>query len=244
MIKAVHEYQDLLRASVATAGNDHRLGANEAPPAIVSMFLGDELTGILEAITNGGHYEHKAVKQMEIGVTALPHIPKDITDRNRTSPFAFTGNKFEFRMPGASLPIAEPCTVLNTAVAEALRQLADTLESAEDFQSELASVIKETFQKHKNIVYNNNSYSETWPKEAERRGLLNLKTYVDALPVLISPRIPNCSLGTRSSPKRKSTHALKSFWSATARTCRSKLPPWPTWCARRSSQAVLGIRTS
>lgn len=188
VIKAVHEYQDLLRASVATAGNDHRLGANEAPPAIVSMFLGDELTGILEAITNGGHYEHKAVKQMEIGVTALPHIPKDITDRNRTSPFAFTGNKFEFRMPGASLPIAEPCTVLNTAVAEALRQLADTLESAEDFQSELASVIKETFQKHKNIVYNNNSYSETWPKEAERRGLLNLKTYVDALPVLISPK--------------------------------------------------------
>lgn len=186
VIKAVHEYQDLLRASVATAGNDHRLGANEAPPAIVSMFLGNELTEILEAVSNGGHYEHKAVKQMEIGVTALPHIPKDITDRNRTSPFAFTGNKFEFRMPGASLPIAEPCTVLNTAVAEALRQFADILERAEDFQSELSRLIKETFQKHKNIIFNDNSYSEAWPLEAERRGLLNLKTYVDALPVLIA----------------------------------------------------------
>mgnify|MGYP000886503052 FL=1 len=186
VIKAVHEYQDLLRASVATAGNDHRLGANEAPPAIVSMFLGNELTEILEAVSNGGHYEHKAVKQMEIGVTALPHIPKDITDRNRTSPFAFTGNKFEFRMPGASLPIAEPCTVLNTAVAEALRQFADILERAEDFQSELSRLIKETFQKHKNIIFNDNSYSEAWPLEAERRGLLNLKTYVDALPVLVA----------------------------------------------------------
>ncbi|NLB41598.1 MAG: glutamine synthetase type III, partial [Clostridiales bacterium] len=191
IIKAVDDYQELLRVSVASAGNDHRLGANEAPPAIVSMFLGDELTGILDALESGSDYHCKEKHQMEIGVTVLPHFPKDTTDRNRTSPFAFTGNKFEFRMLGSGFSIAEPNIILNTAVAEVLRQLADNLEKSRDFKSDLASIIKKTYHEHKRIIYNGNNYSEEWMREASRRGLPNLVTTVDALPELISQKSIN-----------------------------------------------------
>ncbi len=187
VIKAVDEYQDLLRVSAASAGNDHRLGANEAPPAILSMFLGDELTGILEAIETGTDYHNSKRHQMEIGVTVLPHFPKDTTDRNRTSPFAFTGNKFEFRMPGSTFSIAGPNIVLNTAVADVLGQFADALEQSKDFKSDLASLIKETINRHKRIIFNGNNYCREWVEEARQRGLSNLKTTVDALPAFLAP---------------------------------------------------------
>jgi glutamine synthetase len=186
IIKAVDDYQDLLRVSAASAGNDHRLGANEAPPAIISIFLGDELTEILEALESDTKYKSKAKNQMEIGVSVLPRFPKDTTDRNRTSPFAFTGNKFEFRMLGSAFSIAGPNMVLNTAVAEILNQFANSLEKSKDFKSDLAKLIKNTFHEHKRIVFNGNNYSGEWLEEAEKRGLLNLKTTVDALPVFVS----------------------------------------------------------
>ena len=188
VIKAVDEYQDLLRVSVAGAGNDHRLGANEAPPAIVSMFLGDELTEILEAIESGSEYHDRQKLQMEIGATVLPHFPRDTTDRNRTSPFAFTGNKFEFRMLGSSLSIAGPNIVLNTIVAEQLSQFADRLEKSTDFKKDLATLIKKTIKEHKRIIFNGDGYSQEWVEEAEKRGLLNLKTTVDALPSFIADK--------------------------------------------------------
>ena len=188
IIQAVDQYQDLLRVSVATAGNDHRLGANEAPPAIVSMFLGDELTEILEALETDAAYQDKEHLLMEIGATVLPHFPKDTTDRNRTSPFAFTGNKFEFRMLGSSLSISGPNIIQNTAVAEVLREFADILEGSTDFKSDLAALIKKTIRTHKRIVFNGNNYSPEWITEAEQRGLLNLKTTVDALPAFILPK--------------------------------------------------------
>ena len=186
VIKAVDEHQDLLRISVATAGNDHRLGAHEAPPAIVSMFLGDELTAILEAIDEGVPYYGTQKLQMEIGVHVLPTFPKDTTDRNRTSPFAFTGNKFEFRMPGSAMSVAEPNVVINTIVAESLMQFADELESASDFRSALNDLIRRTIKKHKRIIFNGDGYSVDWTREAERRGLLNLPTTADALPYFVS----------------------------------------------------------
>ena len=188
VIKAVDEYQDLLRVSVASAGNDHRLGANEAPPAIVSMFLGDELAEILEAIETGTEYHDQTDRQMEIGVTALPHFPKDTTDRNRTSPFAFTGNKFEFRMLGSTFSVSGPNIVLNTVVAESLRVFADKLENAADFPTDLAALIKETICAHKRIIFNGNNYSDEWLQEAGKRGLSNLKTTVEALPAFIAPK--------------------------------------------------------
>lgn len=188
VIKAVDEYQDLLRVAVASAGNDHRLGANEAPPAIVSIFLGKELTNILEAIEKGSVYDPKAKTQMEIGVHVLPLFPKDTTDRNRTSPFAFTGNKFEFRMLGSTFSISGPNIILNTIVAEELSQFADDLENAEDFTKSLNRIIKTTIANHKRIIFNGNNYSEEWVKEAEKRGLLNLKTTIDALPYFISAK--------------------------------------------------------
>jgi len=188
VIKAVDEYQDLLRVSAASAGNDHRLGANEAPPAIVSIFLGEELSEILEAIESGAAYKDKERMSMEIGVSVLPHFPKDTTDRNRTSPFAFTGNKFEFRMLGSAFSVSGPNIVINTAIAEVLRQFADALEKSSNFNADLASLIKETFRKHKRIVFNGNNYSDEWLAEAERRGLSNLKTTVDALPEFISQK--------------------------------------------------------
>ncbi|HHV64063.1 MAG TPA: glutamine synthetase type III [Peptococcaceae bacterium] len=188
VIKAVDEYQDLLRLSVANAGNDHRLGAHEAPPAIISIFLGDELTKILEAIETDTPYQGKQTVQMEIGATVLPHFPKDNCDRNRTSPFAFTGNKFEFRMLGSSFSIAGPNIVLNTVVAESLRQFADILENASDLKSELASLIKNTIHRHKRIIFNGNNYADEWVREAEKRGLSNLKNTVEALPAYVSEK--------------------------------------------------------
>ncbi len=185
VIKAVDDYQDLLRISVATAGNDHRLGANEAPPAVMSLFLGDELTEVLEAIEHDAPYGGHDEEQIKIGVDVLPRFPKDSTDRNRTSPFAFTGNKFEFRSPGSSQSIAKPNIVINTAVAESLRQFADELEGAEDFTAALHDLIQRTIKQHKRILFNGNGYDDHWPREAERRGLMNLKTTPEALAHLL-----------------------------------------------------------
>ncbi|MFR3894928.1 MAG: glutamine synthetase III, partial [Merdibacter sp.] len=185
VIKAVDEHQDLLRLSVATAGNDHRLGANEAPPAIISMFLGDELTEILEAIEQDRPYDGKAKEVMKIGAHVLPKFQKDTTDRNRTSPFAFTGNKFEFRMPGSSASIAGCNIVLNAVVADELKQFADVLEVAPDLPSALHVLIQDTIRSHKRIIFNGNGYDDAWIEEAEKRGLLNLRTTPDALPYFI-----------------------------------------------------------
>ena len=181
VIKAVDDYQDLLRISVASAGNDHRLGAHEAPPAVVSMFLGDELNEILESIETDSAYSAKEHVQMKVGVHVLPRFPKDTTDRNRTSPFAFTGNKFEFRMLGSADSIACANIMLNTAVAESLRVFADELEDAEDFNTSLHNLIKRTIKDHKRIIFNGNGYDDAWIAEAEKRGLLNLKTTPDCL---------------------------------------------------------------
>ena len=188
VIKAVDEYQDLLRISVASAGNDHRLGANEAPPAIVSMFLGDELSEILECLEQGKPYGTHEKQKMEIGVTVLPDFNKDTTDRNRTSPFAFTGNKFEFRMLGSSESIACANIMLNTAVAEELSQFADILEASKDFQSDLQKLVLKTIKEHKRIIFNGNGYDDSWVKEAEKRGLLNLKSTPEALIHLIDEK--------------------------------------------------------
>ncbi len=182
VIKAVDEYQDLLRISVAGAGNDHRLGANEAPPAIISMYLGEELDAILSALEKGAEYSAKKKTDLKIGVSVLPPIPKDSTDRNRTSPFAFTGNKFEFRMVGSSANIACPNFIINTIVAEELRVFADELEGAKDFNATLDKLLKKTIKEHKRIIFSGNNYSKEWQAEAKARGLLNLKTTVDALP--------------------------------------------------------------
>ena len=188
IIKAVDEYQDLLRISVASAGNDHRLGANEAPPAIVSMFLGDQLTDILDSVLNGSVYSPKKAEKIELGVDIIPKFNKDTTDRNRTSPFAFTGNKFEFRMLGSTFSIACTNIILNTIVAEALKEFADELEGKDDFKTALDELIKKTLKAHMRIVFNGNNYSDEWVEEAERRGLLNLKTTVDALPYYIKDK--------------------------------------------------------
>ena len=195
VIKAVDEHQDLLRISVATAGNDHRLGAHEAPPAIVSMFLGDELTAILEALETGEVYNGVERVKMDIGVHVLPSFPKDTTDRNRTSPFAFTGNKFEFRMLGSSLSTAESNIVLNTIVAETLRQFADELEGVEDFTGALGDLIRRTIKAHKRIIFNGDGYADAWQEEAARRGLCNYKTTPDALPHFVDRK--NIELFTR-----------------------------------------------
>ena len=189
VIQAVDDYQDLLRLSVATAGNDHRLGANEAPPAIISVFLGDELTAILEAIKNDQPYEGQEKVTLKLGVHSLPKFSRDTTDRNRTSPFAFTGNKFEFRSLGSSNSIACCNIMLNAAVAESLKQYADRLEGAADFEKELHDLIKETIEKHERILFNGNGYGEDWIKEAtEVRGLSNLKTTADAMPHLLDAK--------------------------------------------------------
>ena len=189
VIQAVDDYQDLLRLSVATAGNDHRLGANEAPPAIISVFLGDELTAILEAIKNDVPYEGTEKVTMKLGVHTLPRFFRDTTDRNRTSPFAFTGNKFEFRSLGSSNSIACCNIMLNAAVAESLKQYADRLDGAEDFEKELHDLIRETIQKHERILFNGNGYGEEWVEEATKvRGLSNLKTTADAMPHLLDKK--------------------------------------------------------
>ncbi|MBQ6888679.1 MAG: glutamine synthetase III [Lachnospiraceae bacterium] len=189
VIKAVDDYQDLLRLSVATAGNDHRLGANEAPPAVVSIFLGDELNGVLEAIETDTPYAGAEKTQMKLGVDVLPKFNRDTTDRNRTSPFAFTGNKFEFRMLGSSNSIACANIMLNSAVAESLKVYADRLEKAENFEEDLREVIQKTIKDHKHIIFNGNGYDDAWLKEAtEKRGLLNYSTTPDCVPHLLDKK--------------------------------------------------------
>lgn len=188
VIKAIDEYQDLMRVSVASAGNDHRLGANEAPPAIVSMFLGDELTEILEGLVSGKAVNGKGKVQMELGVHVLPAFPKDTTDRNRTSPFAFTGNKFEFRMLGSSFSVAGPNIVLNTIVAKELRGFYEVLKDAQDFNSAVTELVRKTYSEHRRIVFNGNNYAPEWVTEAEKRGLLNLKSSPDAYDAFIAPK--------------------------------------------------------
>ena len=188
IVKAVDDYQDLLRVSVAHAGNDHRLGAAEAPPAILSIFVGEELDSIIDAIINGKTYEGVKAGVMDLGIPSIPTFRKDTTDRNRTSPFAFTGNKFEFRMLGSSQNIALPNVVLNTAVAESFRVFADELESADDFNSAVAKLIKRTFTEHRRIIFDGNGYSYEWKKEAARRGLLNLESSVDAFKCFNLPK--------------------------------------------------------
>lgn len=182
IVKAVDEHQDLLRLSVATAGNDHRLGANEAPPAIISIFMGDELEEVIEAIRDNSDYGSHEKVFMNIGTDVLPNLPIDTTDRNRTSPFAFTGNKFEFRMPGSAQSIAGINVILNSVIADSLREIADALEAAPDFDSALHVLIQDIFNRHSRIIFNGNGYSDEWVEEAEKRGLLNLKTTPDALP--------------------------------------------------------------
>ena len=188
VIKAVDDYQDLLRVSVASAGNDHRLGANEAPPAVVSIFLGGELMEILEAIEQNQPYGIKEKELLRVGVHTLPKFPKDTTDRNRTSPFAFTGNKFEFRMLGSSASVSGPNTIINTAVAEILKQFADELEAAENFEVCLHDLIRRVIKQHKRILFNGNGYDDAWLAEAEKRGLLNLKSTPDALPYFVAEK--------------------------------------------------------
>ena len=189
VIQAVDEYQDLLRASVATAGNDHRLGANEAPPAVVSIFLGDELTAVLESLENDTPYAAVEKTQMKLGAKVLPRFQRDTTDRNRTSPFAFTGNKFEFRMLGSSNSIACANIMLNAAVAQVLKGFADELEGKEDFDAALHALIKKTLKDHKRIIFNGNGYDDSWIKEAvEKRGLLNLRTTPDCMPCLFAEK--------------------------------------------------------
>jgi len=188
MMKAVDTHQDLLRISAATAGNDQRLGGNEAPPAIVSMYIGEELEAILDAILANKQYDPKEPGVMRIGVDVLPHVPREMSDRNRTSPFAFTGNKFEFRMPGSSASIADPVTVLNTIAADALNQFADELEGAKDFEGTLNALIRRTVGAHKRILFSGNGYDQAWVKEAAQRGLMNLETTADAIPHLCTPK--------------------------------------------------------
>ena len=181
VIKAVDEYQDLLRLSVASAGNDHRLGANEAPPAVVSIFIGSALEKVLDSIERDCPYDGCSEREFMRGAHVLPKFPRDTTDRNRTSPFAFTGNKFEFRMPGSSSSLSGPNIMLNTAVAEELRQFADILEPAGDFEAALRTLLKKTISEHKRIIFNGNGYDESWIAEARARGLMNLKTTPDAV---------------------------------------------------------------
>ena len=195
VIQAVDDYQDMLRISVASAANDHRLGANEAPPAVVSMYVGDEIENILDAIVNETSYAGQEKELLKIGVHALPRFPKDTTDRNRTSPFAFTGNKFEFRMPGSSASISGINVVLNTAVAESLAQFADALEGSKDFEADLQALIRSVLIKHKRILFNGNGYDDAWLAEAERRGLLNLRTTPEALPYYLADK--NVALFTK-----------------------------------------------
>ena len=195
VIQAVDDYQDMLRISVASAANDHRLGANEAPPAVVSMYVGDEIENILDAIVNEKAYAGQEKELLKIGVHALPRFPKDTTDRNRTSPFAFTGNKFEFRMPGSSASISGINVVLNTAVAESLAQFADALEGSKDFEADLQALIRSVLIKHKRIIFNGNGYDDAWLAEAERRGLLNLRTTPEALPYYLADK--NVALFTK-----------------------------------------------
>ena len=210
IIKAVDDYQDLMRVSVAHAGNDHRLGANEAPPAIVSIFVGEELNALIDSIVDGTAYKGAKKAMMDLGIPTVPVFRKDTTDRNRTSPFAFTGNKFEFRMLGSSQNIALPNTVLNTAVAESFRQFADILEAAEDLDAAIARLIRETFAAHKRIIFDGNGYSAEWEEEAKKRGLSNLRTSVDAYKTFMNPKNVALfsSMGVMSETEMKSREEI------------------------------------
>lgn len=188
VIAAVDEYQDLLRSSVATAGNDHRLGANEAPPAIISVFIGDDLKEVLDSIEEDSDFENRCNEVMNSGIDAVPDFAKDTTDRNRTSPFAFTGNKFEFRMPGSALSISGPNFIINTAVAEILDQFAVRLEKSSNPKCEIYNIVRDTMKEHKRIIFNGNNYSDEWVAEAERRGLCNLKSTPEALPAFVTEK--------------------------------------------------------
>ena len=194
-LKGIDEYQELLRCTVTSPGNDHRLGAQEAPPAIISIFLGDELVHIIDSIIEGTDYVDMNKRSLQIGVDVLPHIPQDTTDRNRTSPLAFTGNKFELRMPGASQSVSDPNTVLNAIMAEELRQFADFLEVSHDFQGDLHNLIRQVLTDHRRIIFEGNGYDEAWVEEAQRRGLRNLRNSAEALPTFILPK--NIELMTR-----------------------------------------------
>ncbi|MCR5399970.1 MAG: glutamine synthetase III [Treponema sp.] len=211
VLKAVDENQDLLRISVASAGNDHRLGANEAPPAIISIYLGDELEAILRSIKDGKPYDSKSRQKMSIGVDVLPPIPKDSTDRNRTSPFAFTGNRFEFRSVGSSLSISGPNTTLDSILAYALKEYADELEKSTDFEKDLQNLIKREITAHWKIVFNGNGYDESWIKEAEKRGLKNLRTLPDAMNEYLNPKNVKLftELGVYSEIEMKSHYEIK-----------------------------------
>ena len=223
VIKAVDEYQDLLRISVASAGNDHRLGANEAPPAIISMFIGDELQAILDSIESGEDYTDVYKTKMDLGAAVLPPIPKDTTDRNRTSPFAFTGNKFEFRSLGSAVNIACANVMLNTAVAEELRQFADELEGAEDFEAAVYALIKREIKAHKRIIFNGNGYDESWVVEAEKRGLLNLRARQMHSRITLTRRTSTCSQSTMFTPLRRSIPVWRPSLRSTTRSCTSRL---------------------
>ncbi|MDO4183506.1 MAG: glutamine synthetase III [Coriobacteriia bacterium] len=188
VIEAVDDYQELLRMSVASAGNDHRLGANEAPPAIISIFLGDELGKVVDALINGKSYRSASKMAMDLGVDVLPKFMKDNTDRNRTSPFAFTGNKFEFRMPGSNVNLSDCNMILNTAVAKSLKSFADAMDGKKDFEASALSYIKKTLKKHQRIIFNGNGYSEEWPVEAKKRGLANNRNTAEALPCFVAPK--------------------------------------------------------
>ena len=211
VLKAVDENQDLLRICVASAGNDHRLGANEAPPAIVSIYLGDELEAVLKSIKDGTPYDSKSKSKMSIGVDVLPPIPKDSTDRNRTSPFAFTGNRFEFRSVGSALSISGPNTTLNSILAYALKEYADELEKAVDFEKELQNLIKREITAHWRIVFDGNGYDEAWITEAEKRGLLNLKTLPDAMEQYLKPKNVRLytEMGIYTEPEMESHYDIK-----------------------------------
>ena len=215
-IRAVDEYQDMIRCAIASAGNDHRLGANEAPPAIMSIFLGEELTEILEAIQSDSKYHDRSKSTIELGATVLPPLPKDTTDRNRTSPFAFTGNKFELRSVGSSASIAGPNIVLNTAVAKVLDEFADRLEAADDIDDELTAIIKEVMDVNGKILFNGNGYDPSWVEEAEGRGLLNRKTLVDAIPAYSDPKnvelFTKYGVYTETELKARCDIKLETYW--------------------------------
>ena len=209
-IQGVDEYQELLRSTVAFAGNDHRLGAQEAPPAVISIFLGSELEAVVDAVISETAYQDREKKALRIGVDVLPTIPQDTTDRNRTSPLAFTGNKFEFRMLGSSQSVAGPTTILNALMAEELRRFADQLEQADDFSAALHDVIRDSFAAHRRILFNGNGYDDRWIAEAERRGLANLKNTAEALPAYILPKNIQLltSLGIYSETEMMARHEI------------------------------------
>ena len=241
-IAGVDEYQDFLRCTVASAGNDHRLGANEAPPAIISIFLGDELEGIVRSIIDDTNYQGPEKSMLRIGVDVLPAIPKDTTDRNRTSPLAFTGNKFELRMLGSSQSIAEPNIALNTIMAEELSRFADILEAAENFDQALHDLVRDAFSKHQRILFNGNGYSEEWKEEAQRRGLSNLPSTAVCLPALISQKNIDLVLrhGIYTEPEFRARYAI--HLDAYNKIVGIEAKPWWIWQSTRSCLPPFGTR--